>query len=64
METGLKLLTREGVVQVLFRPRLTAEQYAELAVIINNPDSKRAMCDAIEEWAKKHELQVMCDDAI
>jgi hypothetical protein len=64
METALQLLMRDGAVHVRFRPRLTAAQYADLASLIEGPDTKQALCQAVEEWAKKHGvLVVVCEDA-
>jgi hypothetical protein len=65
METGLRLLMRDGAVQVIFRPRLTAEQYAELALLVLKPVTKAELCEAVEEFAKQWGVQLKtCEDAI
>ena len=64
METSLQLLMRDGAVQVMFRPRLTAEQYAELASLIEGPETKGELCEAINRWAKRRGIEVLlCEDA-
>jgi hypothetical protein len=64
METALQLLMRDGAVQIVFRPRLTPEQYAELASLIEGPETKAELCQAIERWAKKRGVEVLhCEDA-
>jgi hypothetical protein len=64
METGLRLLMRDGALELRFRPRLNPQQYAELAQLIERPSTKLELCAALEEWGKKQGLEVMCDDAI
>jgi len=34
METGLQLLMRDGALKVIFRPRLSADQYTELLRLV------------------------------
>jgi hypothetical protein len=64
METGLKLLMRDGALQVRFLPRLTAPQYAELALPIDRPSTKEELCIELEAFADRWRIQVMCDDAV
>jgi hypothetical protein len=61
MQTGLQLLMRDGAVEVVFRPRLTAEQYAELALLVLTPVTKAELCNAIEAFARQWGLEVDCD---
>ena len=56
---------RDGAVEVLFRPRLNAQHYAELATLIEQPTTKEELCETVRNWAKKHGLVVLlCEDAI
>ena len=65
METGLRLLMRDGAVQIVFRPRLSGQHYAELASLVDGPSTKDELCESIRNWAKQHGLEVVvCDDAI
>ena len=64
METGLKLLMRDGALDIKFHPRLTPEQYAELAWIINQPTTKVELCEAVGRLAKRWGIEVVCEDAI
>jgi hypothetical protein len=62
METGLRLLMRDGALHVTFRPRFTAEQYAELALLIQHPATKAELCEALKKWAKSQDIEVVCDE--
>jgi hypothetical protein len=64
METGLRLLMRDGALQIRFQPRLSAPQYAELASLIDRPSTKQELCDELEAFAERWGIQVICDDAI
>jgi hypothetical protein len=64
METGLRLLMRDGALQIRFQPRLTAPQYAELALLIDRPSTKEELCNELEAFAQRWGIQVMCDDVV
>jgi len=57
METGLKLLMRDGAVGVKFRPRLTGEEYTTLLVLVAETSTKdelrRELHRAAAQWHKK-----------
>jgi hypothetical protein len=63
METSLHLLTRDGAIRVAFSPRLTAEQYAELMVIVdsNSTPSKAELCSVLRaaamNWRNEIEIE-------
>ena len=61
METALRLLMRDGAVHVHFQPRLNAEQYAELAAIIERPATKeelrRTLQDLARRWGSKLSIE-------
>jgi hypothetical protein len=61
METGLQLLMRDGAVEVHFRPRLTVEQYAELAQLIAKPATKAELRETLAEFARHWGIHVDCD---
>lgn len=62
METALRLLMRDGAVCVQFRPRLTAEQYAELAVVIERPATKDELRQALGELAQRWGSELAIED--
>jgi hypothetical protein len=62
METGLRLLMRDGALHVTFRPRLSPEQYAELALLIERPTTKVELYSTLEYWAKKQGIEVVFDE--
>lgn len=61
METGLRLLMRDGAVQIAFHPRLTPEQYAELLRIADRATTKAELRAALELsaglWGKDIEFK-------
>jgi hypothetical protein len=61
METGLKLLTREGAVEVKFRPRLSADQYTELLLRVNRVATKAELRRELEEAAKQWQRDLEFD---
>lgn len=58
METGLRLLMRDGAVHVVFQPRLTVEQYDELMRIVDRASSKDELREALELSARLWEKEV------
>ena len=62
METGLRLLMRDGALHVVFHPRLNAERYAELMQLVEQPTTKAELCEALEKWAKSRAIEVVCDE--
>lgn len=53
---------RDGAVRVLFHPRLTAEQYAELALVIEHPATKDELRRALGDLAKKWGTEMAIED--
>ena len=47
MEIGLRLLMRDGVVHIRFRPPLTGEQYTELLDATQEPTTKTELRMAV-----------------
>lgn len=62
METGLRLLMRDGALCVRFHPRLTADQYAELVRLVETPSTKAELRSAFEEFAKRWHCEVEFED--
>jgi hypothetical protein len=61
METGLRLLMRDGAVLVLFRPKLTSEQYEELLMTVQEPKTIEELRTAIKTAASRWGNQVEFD---
>jgi hypothetical protein len=61
METGLKLLLRDGAIQVYFHPRLTAAQYAELMGIVEQHATVATLTTALKEAAERWGVEVIID---
>jgi hypothetical protein len=61
METGLKLLMRDGSLQVYFHPRLTAAQYAELMEIVEQHPTTEALTAALKDAAERWGVEVIID---
>jgi hypothetical protein len=61
MQTALQLLTRDGAIHVAFSPRLSAEQYAELMILVEATDTKDELSDALRsaalQWGKELEIE-------
>jgi hypothetical protein len=55
---------RDGALQLAFHPRLTIEQYSELALLIQAPSTRAELCEALERFAQHWGIQVVCHDAI
>ena len=53
---------RDGALHVTFRPRLTTEQYAELALLIERPATKAELAAALQDWAKRQRIEVVFDE--
>lgn len=62
METALRLLMRDGAVHVHFQPRLTAEQYAELATVIERPATKEELRSALQDLAQRWGSSLSIED--
>lgn len=52
MDTALRLLMSDGAVTIAFRPKLTAEQYAELLRIADRAKTKFDLRTALEVVSK------------
>jgi hypothetical protein len=52
VETALRLLMSDGVLDVQFRPRLTSEQYTELMLVIERPETKDQLRQELEGLAE------------
>jgi hypothetical protein len=53
---------RDGALHVTFYPRLTAEQYSGLALVIQRPATKAELCVALEAFARHWGVEVACDE--
>lgn len=62
METGLRLLMRDGAVRVAFHPRLDAQHYAEFLEMVERATTRRELCDSAKEAAKRWGMEVECED--
>lgn len=62
METGLRLLMRDGAMHVLFHPRLTPEQYAELSLAVAKATTKDELRAEMTALAKTWGCQVEFDE--
>ena len=62
METNLRLLMPDGTVQVLFRPKLAAEQYEELLLAVEEPQTVAELEESIEDMAERWGVEVHFDD--
>jgi hypothetical protein len=61
METGLRLLMRDGTLHVRFHPKLNSAEYAELMTAVEKPATVaelRATLEQLsEQWGKKSEFE-------
>jgi hypothetical protein len=61
METGLQLLMRDGAARIVFQPRLSAEQYAELLALAEScatrADLESAVKRAGQHWGKQVDFE-------
>jgi hypothetical protein len=62
METGLRLLMTDGAISLTFQPRLTVEQYAELATIVENSTTKAELCFAVERAVEHWGIQCKAEN--
>ena len=58
METGLRLLMRDGAIYVRFHPRLTAEQYSVLVRLVETPSTKDELRSVLEAFAMRWRCDV------
>jgi hypothetical protein len=62
METGLRLLMRDGAVRVVFHPRLNAAQYTELLELVDRLSTKRELKEAAGESARRWGVEFEFED--
>jgi hypothetical protein len=62
METGLKLLMRDGALAMSFRPHLDPVEYADLTRLVNECTTRTELREAVESAAKRLGHQVECKD--
>jgi hypothetical protein len=62
METGLRLLMRDGAVRVAFHPRLNATQYAEFIAFVERSVTKQELREAAEQSAKRWGIDLEFED--
>lgn len=62
METALRLLMRDGAVQVIFYPMLTPEQYAELVLATQQATTRGELHKAVKALGKKWNSRVEIDE--
>ena len=53
METGLRLLMRDGAIRAVFYPRLTSPQYDELLAVVERSTTKDELRSGLELLARK-----------
>jgi len=53
MELGIQLLMRDGAAHLVFHPRLTADQYAELTKIVEHAATRADLKAGAEAAAKR-----------
>jgi hypothetical protein len=61
METGLRLLMRDGAVHITFAPKLTADQYSELLKAAESASTQSELKAAMESLAAQWGSQVNFD---
>jgi len=61
METGLRLLMRDGAIHIHFHPKLTPQHYAELFLVTENATTRAELRDAVELLAKQWGSEVEID---
>ena len=64
METGLKLLMRDGAAQVAFRPQLTGDEYIELLERVASAATKKELKQEMQRAAKKWGKELVFDTEI
>ena len=64
METGLRLLMRDGAVSLKFHPHLTPEQYAELIQIARRATTTDELRFAVKLAATGWGVDVECDVSV
>ena len=62
METGLRLLMRDGALHILFHPKLTPQQYAELLEATEKPETKAELRAVVKALAKRWGSKVQFDE--
>jgi hypothetical protein len=62
METGLRLLMRDGAVNVTFRPGLPADQYAKFMTVLDQASTKGELEIAGQKFADERGLEFIYDD--
>ena len=64
METGLQLLMRDGAMRVLFHPRLTAPQYAQLLKVVTASETKDQLSRAVHRLADEWGIEAEVDSVL
>jgi hypothetical protein len=62
MNTSLRLLTREGAIEVNFAAVLTPEQYSRFFECVQTANTKAEMKDSIDQVAGEYGLSVVIDE--
>ena len=62
METGLRLLMRDGAIQLHFRPKLTPEHYAELLRAAEEATTRAELRMVVRALAKSWGSEVKFDE--
>ena len=62
METGLRLLMRDGAIQVYFHPRLTTDQYAELMRLVDGAATKAELADVLRSATQRWGIELVIDE--
>ena len=64
METGFRLLMDDGAVEVVFHPRLTIDECAELTRIADRATTKAELREALEVSAKLWDKEMEFEDQL
>jgi hypothetical protein len=62
METGLRLLMRDGAIRVAFHPRLDAQHYAEFLEMVERATTRQELRSWAKEAAQRWSMDVECED--
>jgi len=62
LETRLNLLTREGMVAVIFRPDVSQAAYQELLTITELCHTKEELRGQLQNFAARWKLETFIDD--
>ena len=62
VETGLRLLMRDGALLVYFQPKLTSVEYGELMTAVEKPATVAELRETLESLGDRWGKKVECDE--